>query len=243
MALADAGWPERPLDLDRTGVMLGNALSGEQHYLTTLRITFPELARELERAGSFAALPADARAAIERELQANFAAWLPDITEDTMPGELSNCVAGRVANLFNLHGPNFTVDAACASAMAAMNVAVEGLVARRLRRGRDRRRRPQHGGVDVRQVLRDRRALGLRHAPLRRRGGRLRDGRGRRACSCSSGSPTPSATATASTPSCAASAARATARARASPRPTRSASGSPSSAPGATAGSRRPPAR
>ena len=38
-----------------------------------------------------------------------------------MPGELGNCIAGRVANLFNLHGPNFTVDAACASALAAMD--------------------------------------------------------------------------------------------------------------------------
>ena len=32
-----------------------------------------------------------------------------------MPGELANCIAGRVANLFNFHGPNFTTDAACAS--------------------------------------------------------------------------------------------------------------------------------
>ncbi len=67
------------------------------------------------------------RAAIERELRGNFEAWLPQITEDTMPGELGNCIAGRIANLFNLHGPNFTVDAACASAMAAMDAAVEGL--------------------------------------------------------------------------------------------------------------------
>ncbi len=129
MALADAGWPERPLDLDRTGVMLGNALSGEQHYRTALRITYPELARELDKTHSFALLPADARDAIKRELLADFADWLPEVTEDTMPGELSNCVAGRVANLFNLHGPNFTVDAACASALAAMNVAIEGLLA------------------------------------------------------------------------------------------------------------------
>ena len=57
MALRDAGWPERPLDLDRTAVIIGNALSGEKHYLTALRIMFPELARELERAESFAALP------------------------------------------------------------------------------------------------------------------------------------------------------------------------------------------
>ena len=131
MALADYGWPERELDLERTAVILGNAMGGEKHYLTTLRITFPELARELERAESFAALPADVRAAVARELKANVEARLPEITEDTMPGELANCTAGRVANLFNLHGPNFTVDAACASAMAAMDAVVEGLTERR----------------------------------------------------------------------------------------------------------------
>ena len=46
-----------------------------------------------------------------------------------MPGELGNCIAGRVANLFNFHGPNFTIDAACASALAAMDATVDGLLA------------------------------------------------------------------------------------------------------------------
>ena len=128
-ALMDAGWPDRPLDLDRTAVIIGNALSGEKHYLTALRIMFPDLARELGRAASFAALPADVRSTIEGELHANLEAWLPVITEDTMPGELGNCIAGRVANLFNLHGPNFTTDAACASALAAMDATVDGLLA------------------------------------------------------------------------------------------------------------------
>ncbi len=129
MALMDAGWPDRPLDLDRTAVIIGNALSGEKQYLTSLRIMFPELARELEGAASFAALPADVRSTIESELHANLEAWLPLVTEDTMPGELGNCMAGRVANLFNLHGPNFTTDAACASALAAMDATVDGLLA------------------------------------------------------------------------------------------------------------------
>ena len=52
-----------------------------------------------------------------------------DVTEDTMPGELANCIAGRIANIFNFHGPNYVVDAACASAMAAISSAAEGLVA------------------------------------------------------------------------------------------------------------------
>ena len=44
----------------------------------------------------------------------------PRINEDTMPGELANVVAGRVANLLDLQGPNYATDAACASSMAAV---------------------------------------------------------------------------------------------------------------------------
>ena len=55
-ALMDYGWPDRPLDLERTAVVLGNAMAGEKHYLTCLRLAFPELARDLDGAPSFAAL-------------------------------------------------------------------------------------------------------------------------------------------------------------------------------------------
>ena len=127
-ALNDYGFPKRPLDLDRTAVILGNAMAGEKHYFTVLRLYFPEYARELEESTSFAALPATVRHDITRELHDRMARHLPEVTEDTMPGELSNCIAGRIANIFNFHGPNYVVDAACASAMAAMSSAVEGLV-------------------------------------------------------------------------------------------------------------------
>ena len=50
------------------------------------------------------------------------------ITGGHHPGELGNILAGRVANLFNFHGPNFTIDAACASAWRPWNAAVKGLV-------------------------------------------------------------------------------------------------------------------
>ena len=84
-----------------------------------------------------------------------------------MPGELGNCIAGRVANLFNLHGPNFTIDAACASALAAMDATVDGLLAHEfdvaITGGVDR----NMGASHVRQVLRDRRAVADRHAAVR----------------------------------------------------------------------------
>jgi acyl transferase domain-containing protein/acyl carrier protein/NAD(P)-dependent dehydrogenase (short-subunit alcohol dehydrogenase family) len=127
-ALEDYGYPNRQLDLNRTAVILGNAMAGEKHYMTALRIYFPEYARELAESASFGALPESVRRDITRELHDRIGKRLPEITEDSMPGELANCIAGRIANIFNFHGSNYVVDAACASAMAAITSAVEGLV-------------------------------------------------------------------------------------------------------------------
>ncbi len=128
-ALEDYGFPKRPLNLDRTAVILGNAMAGEKHYFTALRLYFPEYAHELAESTSFAGLPETLRRDITRELHDRMANRIQDVTEDTMPGELANCIAGRIANIFNFHGPNYVVDAACASAMAAISAAAEGLVA------------------------------------------------------------------------------------------------------------------
>jgi len=129
-ALEDYGFPERPINLDRTAVILGNAMAGERHYLTSLRVYFPEYAKELAACSAFTALPESVQASITGELYSRIGKRLPEITEDSMPGELANCLAGRIANIYNFHGPNFTADAACASAMAGLSAAVHGLVQR-----------------------------------------------------------------------------------------------------------------
>ena len=126
-ALADYGYPERPLDRERVAVILGNAMGGDLHYETATRISYPEIARELDRAPSFAELPEEVRARVRDEFSTQVGGLYPRITEDTMPGELANIIAGRIANLFDFHGPNYVVDAACASAMAAIHAAIEGL--------------------------------------------------------------------------------------------------------------------
>jgi polyketide-type polyunsaturated fatty acid synthase PfaA len=50
---------------------------------------------------------------------------LPEWSEDSFPGFLGNVIAGRIAHAFDFHGPNFTVDAACAASLAAVFTAVE----------------------------------------------------------------------------------------------------------------------
>lgn len=123
-ALTDYGYPHRPLDLERTGVVLGTAMGGELHYLSHLRISFPEFARALQSVGEFRQLPPNMHSVILSRWREAVDRAIPAVTEDSMPGELPNIVSGRVANVFNLRGPNFITDAACASSLAAMDAAV-----------------------------------------------------------------------------------------------------------------------
>ena len=96
----------------RTGVVFANALGGEQREYSNHRIFADQMARKAVEAG----LPAD-RVESFKEMVVE---GTPRVDEDTMPGELANVVAGRVANLLDLQGPNFTADAACASTFAAL---------------------------------------------------------------------------------------------------------------------------
>ncbi|MFI6689767.1 SDR family oxidoreductase [Streptomyces sp. NPDC050485] len=115
--LCDAGLGR--VDGERAGVFLGSAslqLLGEM----AIRTGRPVLRRVLTDSGLS---EADADSVCDR-----FVAYLVPWQEATFPGLLSNVVAGRVANRFDLHGGNFTVDAACASSLAALSVAVDDLL-------------------------------------------------------------------------------------------------------------------
>ena len=127
-ALRDAGHPDRPLDTESTGVILGNAMGGELHYLTCLRLSMPEYVHAISDTQVFQSLPQAERAAFVAQLRESVSRRFPDCTEDTMPGELTNITSGRVAAVLNLRGPNFTTDAACASSLAALQAAADGLV-------------------------------------------------------------------------------------------------------------------
>jgi acyl transferase domain-containing protein/NAD(P)-dependent dehydrogenase (short-subunit alcohol dehydrogenase family)/acyl carrier protein len=126
-ALNDYGYPNRPLNQERTAVIYGNAMGGDAHLYSAARIFFPEFAEELIKAPSFSSLPADIRKTILKQMYEGVDRKMPAITEDTMPGELSNILAGRIAALYDFKGPNYVTDAACASAMAAIVAAIEGL--------------------------------------------------------------------------------------------------------------------
>lgn len=56
---------------------------------------------------------------------------LPKLNEDSFAGVLSNVISGRIANRLNLGGRNYTVDAACASSLAALDLGCQELYSKR----------------------------------------------------------------------------------------------------------------
>ncbi|MFJ3801178.1 SDR family oxidoreductase [Streptomyces sp. NPDC090088] len=106
------------LDRDRVSVMLGTGAL-ELLYSMSNRLQRPVWLKALREHG----VPEpDAQAICER-IAGHYVPW----QEATFPGLLSNVVAGRIANKFDLHGTNHTTDAACASSLAALSAAVNEL--------------------------------------------------------------------------------------------------------------------
>ncbi len=118
-ALQDAGYGETALPSARTGVLVGNTLTGEHTRAQALRQRWPYIRRALNEAMSPLLPPAQARQ-IGARMEQYFKSPFKTATEDTLAGGLSNTIAGRICNFLNLHGGGYTVDGACASSLIAV---------------------------------------------------------------------------------------------------------------------------
>nr|MDA8243272.1 polyketide synthase [Elusimicrobiota bacterium] len=127
MALEDSGYDRKPFDNTRAAAVIGNAMGAMRKEMTDMRVYKFYNEDLLQKSAAFSALPSDKKAQIIKDFEDGLDKDIVKITEDTMPGELSNVTAGRIANVFNFNGPNMTMDAACASSMAALDYAVLGL--------------------------------------------------------------------------------------------------------------------
>ncbi len=115
---ASAGDPQR-LDLARTSVILGVTSGQELLGSMVSRLQRPVWTKALREAG----LPESEVVDVCERIAAHYTDW----KESTFPGLLGNVVAGRIANRLNLGGTNCVSDAACASTMSALSMAVNEL--------------------------------------------------------------------------------------------------------------------
>jgi malonyl CoA-acyl carrier protein transacylase len=117
----------REFDRERCAVILGNSLGGEITDQYAIRLAWPEFLAQVQDSKALEHLSPTERDQMLGEMERNFKSNYPKVNEDSMPGELANVIAGRVANAFDLGGANYTVDAACASSMAAIQTSVKSL--------------------------------------------------------------------------------------------------------------------
>ncbi len=122
-ALVDAGYDTKLPEGPGVEVILGRAasvnrghLSGLQYALIVdqtmaiLKQLHPEYTdKDLE--------------AIKKELRSS----LPPTGVEVIPGLVTNIITGRIANRFDFMGSNYTVDAACASSLIAVEIAMQDL--------------------------------------------------------------------------------------------------------------------
>jgi len=120
-ALNDAGYGNASAELrDRTGCVLG--VGGGQKLIMGLnaRLQYPVWRKALASSG----IVGEDAEHIIKKFQAAYIRW----EENSFPGLLGNVIAGRIANRLDLGGMNCVVDAACASSMGAMKLAVSDLI-------------------------------------------------------------------------------------------------------------------
>jgi acyl transferase domain-containing protein/NAD(P)H-dependent flavin oxidoreductase YrpB (nitropropane dioxygenase family) len=105
-ALADAGYENGGFDRENTSVILGAAGNGDLEQGFVMRSLLPFV------------VDSPTPEMWQR---------LPEWSDEAFAGSLANVTAGRIANRLDLGGANYTVDAACASSLTAVDLAVHEL--------------------------------------------------------------------------------------------------------------------
>jgi len=129
-ALSDAGF-RSPDDLPSTttGVIVGNTLTGEFARANGLRYRWPYVRRVVEAALRKEGWSREQCQSFLKQLETAYKLPFAPPGEETLAGSLSNTIAGRICNYFNLKGGGYTVDGACASSLLAIATACSALTA------------------------------------------------------------------------------------------------------------------
>ncbi len=126
-AIGDAGYSRESIPGDRTGVIVGNSLTGEQTRANTLRTRWPFVKRALRTTLAARGRSQRQIAELEAWLEVYYKSVFPPVGSDSLAGGLSNTIAGRICNFLDLHGGGYTVDGACSSSLLAVATAANGL--------------------------------------------------------------------------------------------------------------------
>ncbi len=125
-ALQDANYQKDNIPKEKTGVILGNTLTGEFTRSNQMRLRWPYVKKALRasaRKKGLTHILNDLEPAMEETYKSVFS----EVAEDTLAGGLANTIAGRVCNYLDIHGGGYIVDGACSSSLLAIVTAANYL--------------------------------------------------------------------------------------------------------------------
>ncbi len=126
-ALADAGYLHAPFNRERAGIVLGRGTYSNRGQASVLfHGMFMDQAMDIVRK-----VRPDLSQTELDELRADFKKQLPPYSGEMVGPLTPNVITGMIANRLDLMGPNYIVDAACASSLIAVSQAVQELVSGR----------------------------------------------------------------------------------------------------------------
>ena len=127
-AIEDAGFADGSgLPKETTGVIIGNTLTGEISRSNLLRTRWPYVRRLLATSLADRGWSTSDCDDFLSELETRYKAPFPPIGTDSLAGGLSNTIAGRICNHFDLNGGGYTVDGACAASTLSIITACNAL--------------------------------------------------------------------------------------------------------------------
>lgn len=109
---------------DRTAVLVANSMGGESIRRGTIRTHVEDVLAVLGETPAFLRLTPEERLDVGRRLRERLGERVPPMTEDSMVGSLVGILTGKIASYLGVRGGHFSVDAACASSLAALMAAV-----------------------------------------------------------------------------------------------------------------------
>ena len=129
-ALENAGFPDAEgLPRETTGVLVGNTLTGEFSRAAVMRLRWPYVGKIVNAKLIDEGWDSQKRAEFLSELEVRYKKPFPVVGDETLAGGLSNTIAGRICNYFDLGGGGYTVDGACSSSLLSITNACSALVA------------------------------------------------------------------------------------------------------------------
>ncbi len=125
--MEDAGYSRENIPSDRSGVILGNTLTGEHSRSQNMRLRWPYVKKILKAVTSKRGFPPNVIAELIDTMEIYYKSAFAPVTEDTLSGNLSNTIAGRICNFLDLRGGGYIVDGACSSSLIAVATAATAL--------------------------------------------------------------------------------------------------------------------